>query len=256
MRDWFPYIRTGFWSDERGTSVTEFVMTLPVVVIIFAGLVALGRLGHETGKIKIEAQTQMWEEATKDSAGSMTPRSAVTSGSEFGSLLNGIATGVGGHWGESYTRVVLSSNVPGLSSELDPTYSPDDIIGDAAYPNTLVNDGMTSTPSGGSGVGVIAQYLVQISGAVPNVGAGIKYGYVEGKIEDRDVPGFLGQSVTMSARYRTLVPPDTRSEQKAWFTAWTLSRAQTNYNQLLKWNSSDLESESWDVPDYESQWEQ
>lgn len=255
MRDWFPYIRTGFWSDERGTSVTEFVITLPVVVIIFAGLVALGRLGHETGKIKIEAQTQMWEEATKSSAGSVSPRTAVTNGSEFGDILSGIATAGGGHWGESYTRVMLSSNVPGLANELEPTFTPDDVIGDAAYANSLVNDAVSAPPSGG-GLTSFLTYAVQLSGAIPHAGAGIKYGYVEGEIQDREVTGFLGQSVSMSARYRTLVPPETRGEKAAWGVAWTLSRGQTNYNQLLKWNSSDLESESWDVPDYESQWEQ
>lgn len=254
MRDWLPYIRTGFWSDERGTSVTEFVITLPVVVIIFAGLIGLGRLGHETGKIKIQAQAQMWEAATADDAGSVTPRAAVTNGSEFSSVLGGIVTAGGGHWGESYTRVELASQVPLLAGETDPTYNPEDIIGDSGYANVLVNDAITAPPSGG-GLTSYLTYAVQMSGAVPHAGAGIKYGYVEGEIEDREVQGFLGQSVSMSARYRTLAPPVTRGEKTAWGVAWTLSRGETNYNQLLKWNSADLENESWDIPDYESNWE-
>jgi hypothetical protein len=95
---------------------------------------------------------------------------------------------------------------------------------------------------------------VQISGAIPNAGAGVKYGYVEGEIRDRQVDGFLGNDITMSARYRTLVPPDTRGEKTAWGVAWMMSRTQTDYNQLLKWNSSDLDGESWDVPDYDQEW--
>jgi hypothetical protein len=253
MRDWFPYIRTGFWSDERGTSVTEFVMTLPVVIIIFAGIVTLGRLGHETGKIKIEAQTKMWEEATKSNAGSITPRSAVTQGSEFSSVLTGIATTMGGHWGESYTRVKLASTVP-LLAPTDPVTTADDIIGDSGYANALTNDGLSAPPSGGGGFGHLLSYAVQISGAIPNAGAGVKYGYVEGEIRDRQVDGFLGNDITMSARYRTLVPPDTRGEKTAWGVAWMMSRTQTDYNQLLKWNSSDLDGESWDVPDYDQEW--
>lgn len=252
MKQLVVYLKHGFGKDERGAALTEFIITLPVVVIIFAGLVALGRLGDETGKVKIRAQLKMWEKATGDNPGFITPRAAVTSGGEFSSVVDGLVTAGGGHWGESYTRVKIPEEAPLLNPQLTPSNAPvsdpEDVIGDSGYAEVLVNDTLsTSPPSGG-----VAQWIswgVRQSGAVPYLGAGVRYGYVEGKVENHEVTGFAGQSITMSARYRTLAPPDPTSENMSWGISRLLAEGQTNYPDLLVWGSSDLETESLNIPD-------
>jgi hypothetical protein len=275
MKNRLTYLTAGFWGDERGTSMTEFIITLPVVVIIFAGLVGLGRLGHHAGRVKIEATKQMWEKAYDDSSGSITPRQEFSNGGEFGDVFDSIATAGAGHWGESYTRVKLASTVPMLADGVDPVMTSDSIVGESMYARTLVDDSLVP-PSGntsmsnnaswsigldpifsaGGSVGGALSYAISASGVLPNQAAGIKYGWVEGEVENEEVAGFLGQTVNMSTRYRTLVPPDTRSESRAWWISWAVAQSQMdNHFELLEWNKADLESESLSVDDYESQWE-
>ncbi|MGM0556680.1 MAG: TadE/TadG family type IV pilus assembly protein [Myxococcota bacterium] len=239
----------GFWSDESGATMTEFIITLPVVVIIFAGLVGLGRLGHETGRVKIEAQKQMWENATAAGAGEMTPRASLGDMSEFSGIISGVATGGGGHWGESYSRVKVA-DMAGLADKQEPTFNPDDIVGDTVYANSLVNDTMDPTPPSNAMAGIISM-AVSMSGVIPNAGAGIRYGTVEGRVENEEVAGFMGQTVELSARYKTVVKPETRTEGRAWSIAGLMAAAPHNYNKLLEWNNSDLDNESYDVPDYD-----
>lgn len=264
------YLSVGFWRDERGSAMTEFIITLPIVVITFAGLLGLGRLGHHTSRVKIEASKQMWTKAYDDSSGEITPR-AVSPVVDIASTPTLLA----GHWGESYSRVKLASAVPMLADGVDPVMTSDPIVGESMYARTLVDDslappgqnvnmsnngswsvGLPPFISAGGNIGGALSYAISASGVLPNQAAGIKYGFVEGKVENEEVPGFLGQTVSMSTSYRTLVPPDTRSESRAWWLSWAVAQAQGgNHFELLEWNNADLTSESLSVDDYESQWE-
>ena len=49
--------------DERGTSLTEFIIVLPVFVILFIGIAHLSRLEREAFRVKARAAKTMWVEA-------------------------------------------------------------------------------------------------------------------------------------------------------------------------------------------------
>lgn len=53
----------GFDRDQRGTSLTEFVITLPVFIIIFAGVGSLTRMEKESVRTKLAAVRATWNEA-------------------------------------------------------------------------------------------------------------------------------------------------------------------------------------------------
>lgn len=119
--------------DEDGTSLTEFVIALPIFLIIFSGVMTLGHLGVSNVAVKKAAYAGMWENTkvqTTDNPLAMTPRSKLDNplqqigeeigGSAIGNILDGIpfwtpniqipgasgagpnpAIGIGGHWGEA-----------------------------------------------------------------------------------------------------------------------------------------------------------
>lgn len=49
--------------DERGTTITEFVIVLPVFVLIFSATLALSRMQHTGIEVQISASSDMWEQA-------------------------------------------------------------------------------------------------------------------------------------------------------------------------------------------------
>ncbi len=52
-----------FHRDERGTTLTEFVITLPLFIIIFAGVGTLTRMEKESVRTKLMAVRATWDEA-------------------------------------------------------------------------------------------------------------------------------------------------------------------------------------------------
>ena len=52
------------FDDERGAVMTEFVILLPVFVMLFVGIVHLNRLQRAVNEAHIEANVQMWAGAT------------------------------------------------------------------------------------------------------------------------------------------------------------------------------------------------
>lgn len=119
--------------EEEGAALTEFVLTLPVFIIIMAGIITLGQLGASSVGVKNVAYAAMWSDAhrgTTDDWKAMTPRSKLDNplkqvlGQVFGSAVEGFvnglpgnievnipgangadgadgAIGLGGHWGEA-----------------------------------------------------------------------------------------------------------------------------------------------------------
>lgn len=51
------------WRDEQGTTLTEFVIILPVFLIIFSGMVRLSSFQHKTVEGQITATRKLWTNA-------------------------------------------------------------------------------------------------------------------------------------------------------------------------------------------------
>ena len=49
--------------DEEGTTITEFVLLLPVFITIFAGMLNLSRLEHNSVEAHVTASKQLWDQA-------------------------------------------------------------------------------------------------------------------------------------------------------------------------------------------------
>lgn len=63
MKKKFFSLLRGLDRDERGTSMTEFVITLPMFIVIFAGVGSLTRMEKESVRTKLAAARATWNEA-------------------------------------------------------------------------------------------------------------------------------------------------------------------------------------------------
>lgn len=243
-----------FWQrlhrDERGTALTEFIIVLPIFVLIFAGVGHLTRLNKTAIRLGATSYSKMWVEAKKvqtdDPSDHRTPASAAgliqahsaqyrglqeETGMqqivkhETGSHANGLTQS--GHMGESFERVRSArQNIEIAHIDADVTSQLNGVTGESAYAQKLFDDsGSASTyyPGGSSSV--------SSHGLRPVLAAGIRYGTVVGS--DHDTVDVGGKQIELAHYFTTLVAPKPSSEA----TASSITRQALNghgpYDNLL-----------------------
>lgn len=209
--------------SERGSAMTEFIIGLPVFVLLFVGIASFVRIGQAGVLVKAEAHAKMWQKAipvtTNLNPGwAMSPITAAGEAAVFhnntdGSALDyaldsgsGLAavTGLsGGIMAESYSRVKpvdIVENIGAANEKV--TYKLDEsyLIPDKqsiAY--DLMNDGVNFSASGGGGVLGALNGLLSFAGARPALAAGVRYG-ISGDFATRQVTLFNKTTTTFEAR--------------------------------------------------------
>ena len=214
-------------ADERGTSLTEFVLTLPVFLIIFSGMLQLSRLLHEGVRVKARASKGMWEKALDIHNSGPTSLSfnhkqpQIAAGNAVGEIQNhsspngdGWATmkngpsGLmnNGTEGEARQATNILSNNPGPGVPSPSGSPPDQQPGD--FPETVLDD--SSFNQVGTGPSSLSPFTASAGlsamGPNPAVFAGTRYGMVVG--EDQNTVNIAGRSYDMSAGYDVLVSPE------------------------------------------------
>lgn len=252
-----------FHRNERGVAMTEFVIFLPAWIVIFVGVFALGRLGLDTTKVQMTAQKQMWDAVIPITNSDlepdihMTPRSGLFEWGPHHVDLAGdsdndqqaqdaveaaimmLGQGGFGHWGESYGRVKpfeLVGSVADFAQVENLTFQGrSDILNDRIYPSMLLDDSVpTDAPSGG--LDGILSAVLGLSGIMPALGAGVRYGTVFGEVEDQPIHIAGGQTVAASAHYDILVAPAARKGAQTELTdliAYGLTQTQETYRDLF-----------------------
>lgn len=250
--------------DERGTATTEFVVCLPLFLIVFAGLLDLAALGQQSVVNKVEASRKMWKRTyrAERATSRMSPRSQLAGAvddlmqSRGAAAARGLLDGTGGHWSEShvaarhtgrlYATSYTSERTP-RARRLQQHGSPDpqtpELLGEARLTRQLVDDALTPGDLGslkraasGGGWGAVAFVsgaLTQITGAVPGALAGIRYGDVEATHET-SITIFTGRTFEFRARYSTAVSPSPveHAELKQWTSGWVLGQSQCAYRRM------------------------
>lgn len=206
-------------NDEDGSAMTEFVIGLPVYIILFLGILNLGNLNIGGVLVKGQAHREMWEEAIKIQTGwrpdwAMNPVAAAGDALAYhngagGTLLDkgldaaagaGAITGNGGLLADSYIRVRpvdVVENIGGADGQI--TYDIDDIMAadDYKIAKTLMDDGVNYGAFSGvnSALGALNS-LLTFTGARPALAAGIRYG-ISGGNKSYDVNLFGAPDVTL-----------------------------------------------------------
>jgi len=217
-------------NDEGGATMAEFVLTLPIFITCFVGVVQLGLFSEKSVKTWARAHRNTFEQAVfvsknRFSLVHMQPTAgAVYSGAglAFGNkpinqsgVQRGIVlvaegatyTGMGlrGHWGESSMRTAPVDAVVNMRwVEGRRTSNSSDIIGNSTLARDLLDESASFSGSGGGALGVI-NGLLSGSGIRPAMAAGQRYGAVVGFATDNMT--VAGRTVSMRAHFNSLVPP-------------------------------------------------
>jgi hypothetical protein len=200
--------------EDEGTALTEFVICLPVFIIIFIGISDLWKMQNAAVAVQIIATKNMWTAAIpvqqsmtaspmhmSAQSGGMTVVSTVNKRTQLSFVNKAIWTGkalgmgLGGHFGESYymTLPIHSRFKNDLPDNKVAMVATDLLKGNKGKPVAeLVND----SPMGG------------IAMLRPSIAAGIRYGMVGGEASqslNTSIAG--GASYTLSAGYDISVAP-------------------------------------------------
>ncbi len=216
--------------DESGTTITEFVITLPIFIMCFVGTLQLGLFNEKSVKTWARAHRNTFELAIPSSKVRWSPfmQPTIGAGLSGAGLLFGnkpihqtsvqrglvmaaegttyLGMGLKGHWGESAARtwpvdqVVNMRYVEGYRSSDSAT-----IIGQSKLAKDLVDEGVGNFSGSGSGALGAINALLSGSGVRPAMAAGQRYGAVVGFATDN--MNVAAYSMPMRAHFNTLVPP-------------------------------------------------
>ncbi len=236
--------------DHEGSAMTEFTAFLPIWLVLFIGIVNLGKLGWGTTAGQIEAQLKLWDsmagqvdyedtlgteyvnpftggiQAGKKSIKSRPAYSdANNTANQFESVTWAGAMGVNGHWGESYQRTKILDGLSVADLGDGPYLKVNDLLEDANdYPSSLVDDTKTGVDKPSKSVASILSELIQASGSIAAVGAGNRYGVVMSEVVDKNIPLSGWSDVKTNARYDALTPPAAMQGFKADRVPFALAR--------------------------------
>lgn len=174
--------------DQRGSAMTEFVIGLPIFILIFSGMGTLYRLNDAKLRMTATANTDLWESAQESiqTTTNVSPIGALASIRSFGDLLTS-GTQVGGIYKDSYAKVgVAALLVPGApdTSKLSYTVLGIDDKFRTKSPAKVLLDDAIRVPRSFSGFGGFLREFIGATGSSLGLGAGIRYGSIlvsEGK---------------------------------------------------------------------------
>ena len=176
-------------TDERGTALTEFLITLPIFIIMFGGIIQLGLANERSIRVWVRAYRNTFTQAYLVQRAPLSLHSQATTGAAI-SLANinalpnnarrmgigqrvivlasdGVTYGnlaIRGTMGESYWRnrgtdlifTQYGGSEDVLIMEGIQTQNIDDIVGDSDYAKALLNDAPSAPSFTGFGAGPLA----------------------------------------------------------------------------------------------------
>jgi hypothetical protein len=247
----------GFGGDERGSAMTEFIVILPVFVLIFAGVAHLRSLSATANNVAGIAYADMWDKAIEVQVGAAgTHDSPQVSGSamhmnaqtyeirqqelshkaivkrETEETARGLSDR--GHMGESFQRVEPARrDVAVRHIDSDVTAEIRGVVGTSDYGQRLFDDSAGADvyfPHHGGPLGRLDRML-DGPGLRPVLAAGNRYGSVVGRAKESTT--VAGRDFEMARYYTTLVAPQLRTEAHATAVARTAMHGVAAYDNLL-----------------------
>lgn len=243
--------------DERGTALTEFIILLPIFVLIFAGITHLAKLNTAAIRVGGEAYSQMWKKAkdvqTDDPGIHVSPSPAGRTVSTNAGIYRGLQEEPGmqqivrrettshgdglssnGHMGESFARVSRVHNDVGFREvDADLTGQINGVTGDSAYAKRLFDDAPSAQVYFPHHSGALGAFdgMLDGPGMRPVLAAGMRYGTVIGNA--RESVEVAGQNFEFEHYFTTLVAPTWRREDVATSVVRTTMHGVPAYDNLL-----------------------
>lgn len=218
----------GFARDERGATMTEFIITLPIFILIFAGIANLSRLNKAVVRTSGMAYSDLWDNALPVQKGDPGVHNSVShSGSAIRTNMNtyhdkqpeqfvrqtvkresndqGSGLIDNGTLGESAARVRSTRDnieLRNIHSQVTPNIG--GVVGESGYAKLLFDDS-SSAPKIGSNLTIPSTRMVTATG--------VNYGEEMGT--NTQTITIAGQPMHVYQYYSTLVSPHWRHEDAA-----------------------------------------
>ncbi len=249
-----------FGRSEDGASITEFVIFLPIWIMVFIGIINLGRVGIFGTKVQLRAQRELWNKSIQVTSQfesiehQSAVGSAVITAAAYGQVaglpnndqvgndgVEAIATGVGmgayGHFGESAEKAFIPASLA-VPSAIRGKYDPKEVLGQDdtnRYPHKIVNDTLAAQSFSG-GIASIITTVIAASGFVQSTAAGIRYGSVFSSYNESST--FIGRygDFSAGAHFDALVSPralkGAEAEAVPFAIAFLLFKADEEYDEF------------------------
>ncbi|QDG51799.1 hypothetical protein FIV42_13910 [Persicimonas caeni] len=210
---------SAFDRDERGTAMTEFIITLPVFIIIWVGMLNLYQVERQSVRVKIEAGKQMWVNAMDVADGGL--MAPFDSGVPLMAAANAMGDinsypSENGDWMAQIKNLRMMGD--GSVGESKGAMLPLDLTGEdpsgnvpgenlSAYPQDMLDDSRWNMLTSASGALSVYALDIPLSFIGPNQtpAAGMRYGMSVGYQENTFE--VAGRSRTYKAAYDVLNTP-------------------------------------------------
>lgn len=216
-------------SDEEGTTMTEFIITVPMFIVAFVGVMQLGLFTEKSVKTWARAHANTFQLAIPSSRIRMSPMAqpsvaagisatTMTLGKPINQpgLQRGITMGLDGatyaamgwkgHWGESNMRTKpVDMMVDMRYLDNGTTQDSSKVLGNSELAKNLVDEEVGDFSGSGSGALSAINGLLSGSGLRPAMAAGMRYGAVGGFATDS--LSVAGRTMSFRASFTSLVPP-------------------------------------------------
>lgn len=210
--------------DEHGTTLTEFVATLPIFILIFGGMLHLSALEREGFRTKAKAAKATWEASMDVAQGGIVPnfkhQAPVLAGANSLSIMANQEAGLATLYDMRGRLGLLSSGprgemrgsvqILGLTKPSVPSSSkqPDYTKIKNQHARRLLEERNSRSLSTSNGLSAYA--LASALSRIPLIenptfSAGMRYGMVEGEYQETVTIG--GVNYDMGQRYNMMVSP-------------------------------------------------
>lgn len=219
--------------DVEGTSLTEFVMGLPIMIMVMSGTISLYKLNTAGLQAKMEANAVAWDEAVsvQRDFSSMIYASpgvkdigSITGGYDFssfgGAFGDAAADPPGGVYVDSYVKAQIANTLfdLGLDDWNGPQLQVKKITKEGGkLAATVAMDDLYNAPNRGS----VMSGILNVTGARLGLAAGVRYGYTTEKSEEKTVQLPGGAEYTFGEQYRLPFPTSATSKEIGMIVAYT-----------------------------------
>lgn len=180
-----------FHQNQSGSALTEFVVGLPIFIILFHGIINLYDVNNRAMHTMAEAERDVWQQSLQIQTDRFADPTRMSPLTNLGSTIFGgpesrsvsdaldVSSSVS-LWADAAMKAEVPTSL--IESDVEPHVDLADVMGsDELYSHNLMNDLPSTGFSAGSGwAGKLSGFL-DLVGARPAIAAGMRYGVVRGE---------------------------------------------------------------------------
>ncbi len=207
-----------FHKDEQATSLTEFILGLPIMIMVMSGILTIHHMHQDALEVNAESNRKAWAASlpsqTSSPISQLSPATAMISDvaggnfsfdQGFGAAIGSLAADTpGGMYIDSYIKTKIANTLFEVGKT--PEWNPQRIMEpNEEYCSAVSVSDLPGMPSGGGSVEGVLSGILTLGGARPGISGGIRYGSTADTRVTRNKT-YSGISREFSAEYKLPFP--------------------------------------------------